>query len=173
MSEARLEEQFLDARVCDFGIDVAGYSLSLVAYEGLYRHLLQHYLVVQVFINVKIVSIILMNPISILGVLAIVDFLFASIGRKSSQTLLVIFGGGLLPIQEGVSPHHRLQLPVALLYEEGVEAAELDELARVDIYVRAEHVQYEQGAASSGVLDIPCIVRYEPANYCKYGFKHG
>jgi hypothetical protein len=63
-------------------------------------------LVVQVFVNVKIVSIILMNPIGILGVLAIVDFLVASIGRKSSQPLLVVFCGGFLPVQEGVSPHH-------------------------------------------------------------------
>lgn len=163
----------MDARVYDFGIEVVGYSLSLVTNVGLYRHLLEHYLVVQVFVNVKIVSIILMNPISILGVLAIVDFLVTSIGRKSSQPLLVDFGGGFLPNQEGVSPHHRLQLPVALLDEEGVEAAELDELARVDIDVRTEYVQEEQRDAPSGVLDIPGIVRYEPTNDGKHGFKHG
>jgi len=49
--------------------------------------------------------------------------------------------GGFLSDQERVSPNHRLQLPVALLDEEGVEAAELDEFAKVDIDVRAEYVK--------------------------------
>jgi hypothetical protein len=62
---------------------------------------------------------------------------------------------------------------VALLDEESVEAAELDELARVDIYVRTEHVQDEKRDALSRILDIPCIVRNEPANDGKNGFKHG
>ena len=91
-------------------------------------------MVVKVFIVVEIISI--------LGELALVNFHIASIRWKSSQYLLINFNGGcLLSYQERVSPHHRLHLAVALLDEEGVEAAELDELAKVDIDVRTEHEQ--------------------------------
>ena len=90
----------------------------------------------EVFVRHKIVGI--------LGELTLVDNLVASMGRNTSQPLQIFLGvrgGGFLPDQEGVGPNHRLQLPVALLDEEGVEAAELDEFANVDIDVRAEHIK--------------------------------
>jgi hypothetical protein len=90
-------------------------------------------LIIEVFVRHKIVGI--------LGELTLVDILVASMGRNSSEALQIFLGvrGGFLPDQEGISPHHRLQLPVALFNKEGVEAAELDKLAKVDIDVREEH----------------------------------